>query len=135
MGDRNFKWWLASGEDDECFSGPFASRDEAIDEGRGQYGDDETFYVCEADKTVMRCSIDAESHADRILEELCENNLECFGEDGPDDPWAHVTHAHRALGRAIEDAVSDWLAATPGKTWTFDTVRNGEYIEPKKEAA
>lgn len=127
MGDKNYKWWVGYAEDAECFSGPYSTRDEAIEVGREEY--DEAFYVVEADKSILVANIDGESHAERIMEEICENNEECFGEDGPDDPWAHIKDAHKTLGAAIERTVNDWLKANPGRTWSFGDMRNGEYIE------
>lgn len=133
MGDKNYKWWVGYAEDAESFSGPYETREEAIGAGRDEY--DEMFYICEADKSVIRANVDGENLAERVMEELCDNNEECFGEDGPDDPWAHISDAHRSLGNAIEKAVADWLDKNPGRTWSFGDVRNGEYIEPLTEAA
>jgi hypothetical protein len=127
MGDKNYKWWVGFSEDDERFSGPYDTGEEAVDVGREEY--DGRFYVVEADKSVIVANIDGEFYAELIMEDICENNEECFGEDGPDDPWAHIPDAHRTLGRAIEDAVKTWLAANPGKTWCFGDVRSGAYVE------
>ncbi|ABF71332.1 p080 [Rhizobium phage 16-3] len=133
MGDKNFKWWAADSEDAEIFQGPYDSREEAIQVGETDF-DGESFYVVEADKSVMSANIDGEALAERIMEELCDNNEECFGEDGPDDPWAKYDKPHRSLSNAIEKAVEDWLAAHPGKTWSFGTMRNGETIAAKLAA-
>lgn len=137
MGDKNYKWWVGYAEDAEIFQGPHDTREDAIAAGHDEYpaGEYESFYVCEADKAVIRANIDGEAIAERVMEELCENNEECFGEDGPDDPWAHHKDAHRTLGNAIEKAVSDWLKDYPGKTWCFDHVRSGEYVATTEEAA
>ncbi|MBB5664778.1 hypothetical protein GGE68_002975 [Rhizobium leguminosarum] len=129
MSDKNFKWWVSDSEDAEIFSGPYDSREEAIHVGTGDY-DRAPFYIVEADKTVMSAYVDGEAYAERIMEDLTERNEECFGEDGPDDPWAEYDKPHRSLGNAIEQAVSDWVAAHPGKTWSFHEMRNGEYITP-----
>lgn len=126
MGDKNYKWYHGYAEDAESFSGPFDTKEEAISSGSGFYDSD--FYVCEADKTVMRANVDGEMLAERIMEELCDNNEECFGEDGPNDPWSHIKDAHRTLGNAIEQAVADWLKDYPGRTWSFDHVRDGSYV-------
>lgn len=134
MGDKNFKWWAADSEDAEIFQGPYADREEAIQVGTCDF-DGEPFYIVEADKSVMTCNIDGESFAERIMEELCENNEECFGEDGPDDPWSEYALPHKALGDLIEKAVAEWLVAMPGKTWCFGTQRKGETITPTAEAA
>ncbi|MDW9650826.1 hypothetical protein GOB33_22340 [Sinorhizobium meliloti] len=115
------------------FQGPYDSREEAIQVGETDF-DGESFYVVEADKSVMSANIDGEALAERIMEELCDNNEECFGEDGPDDPWAKYDKPHRSLSNAIEKAVEDWLAAHPGKTWSFGTMRNGETIAAKLAA-
>lgn len=127
MGDKNYKWWVGYAEDAETFSGPYDDREEAIQVGREQHEGD--FYIVEADKTIMGPNFDGEAHAESIMEDLCENNGDCFGEDGPEDPWAHLADAHRTLGSAIEKAVKEWLSANAGKTWAFDDMRNGEYIK------
>jgi hypothetical protein len=134
MGDKNFKWWVADSEDAEVFQGPYDSREEAIRVGEGDF-EGEPFYVVEADKTVMSSYVDGEAYAERIMEDIIDRNDECFGEDGPDDPWAEYEKPHLSLGNAIETAVAAWLAAHPGKTWTFHTQRNGATITPVAVAA
>lgn len=130
MGDKNFKWWAADSEDAEIFQGPYDSREEAIQVGETDF-DGESFYVVEADKSVMSANFDGERYAERIMEDMIENNGECFNEYGEADPWAKYDKPHRSLGNAIEKAVEDWLAAHPGKTWSFGTMRNGETIAAK----
>jgi hypothetical protein len=129
VGDKNFKWWAADSEDSEVYQGPYETREEAIQVGETDF-DGEPFYITEADKSVMRVSLNSDWFSERIMEELCENNEECFGEDGPDDPWGAYENPHGSLGKAVEKAVEEWLAAHPAKTWTFDTQRNGETITP-----
>lgn len=134
MGDKNFKWWIADSEDAEIFRGPYDSREEAIQVGECDF-EGEDFYVVEADKSVMSGYVDGESYAERIMEDLIDRNDDCFGEDGPDDPWAEYEKPHQSLGNAIEKAVRDWLIAHPGKTWSFGTMRNGEDIAARPIAA
>ncbi|MBO9194362.1 hypothetical protein J5277_09615 [Rhizobium sp. 16-449-1b] len=134
MGDKNFKWWVSDSEDAEIFQGPYDSRGDAIQVGNSDF-DGEAFYIVEADKTVMSAYVDGEAYAAMIMDDLSERNEECFGEDGPDDPWAGYDKPHRSLGNAIEQAVSTWLAAHPGKTWSFHEMRNGEYVTPAAQAA
>lgn len=134
MGDKNFKWWAADSEDAEIFRGPYDSRKEAVQVGE-EYHEGAPFYIVEADKTVMSSYVDGESYAERIMEDLIERNDECWGEDGPGDPWAAYEKPHQSLGNAIEKAVADWLAAHPGKTWSFHEMRNGETITPAAVAA
>lgn len=133
MGDKNFKWWTADSEDAEVYQGPYSSREEAIGAGEDNY-DGEDFYVVEADKMVIASNIHGEDYAEKILEDLTERNEDCFGEDGPGDPWAEYGNPVRSLGMAIESAVKVWLAVNPGKTWCFDTTRNGEIIVGKLAA-
>lgn len=53
---RTGKWW--AGSNDEFFTeGPLDSRDDAIAEGRGQFGED-GFYICEAEQQPF--SLDAQ---------------------------------------------------------------------------
>ncbi len=134
MGDKVFKWWFADSEDAEIFQGPYDDRDTAVQVGE-EYHDGLPFYIVEADKTVMSSYVDGEAYAEKIMEDLIERNEECWGEDGPDDPWVGYEKPHRSLGNAIERTVSDWLAAHPGKTWSFHEMRNGETITPAQIAA
>lgn len=134
MGDNVFKWWVADSEDAESYHGPHNTREEAIAEGESLF-DGHQFYVVEADKTVMSSYVDGESYAERIMEDLTERNEECWGEYGPDDPWAAYQNPQRSLGNAIERAVADWVKEHPGSTWSFHTMRNGEIITPAAEAA
>ncbi|WP_312412011.1 hypothetical protein [Shinella sp.] len=134
MGDKNFKWWFADSEDAEFYRGPFDTREDAIAAGESEL-DGYPFHIVEADKTVMSSYVDGEEYAEKIMEDLTERNEECWGEDGPDDPWGEYSNPHRSLGNAIERAVADWLEAHPGKTWSFHEMRNGETITPAQIAA
>jgi len=129
MGDKNYKWWTADAEDAEIFQGPYDTRAQAIDTGT-EYYEGEPFFVTEADKSVMSSYIDGEGYAESIMEDLADRNSDCFGEDGPDDPWAAYDNPLRSLGAAVEKAVSAWAAEHPGKTWCFGDQRNGEVITP-----
>lgn len=133
MGDGNFRWYVGYGREPEIYQIAEDTRDAALQAARNDQYDDPCyggFTLVEADKSVMTANIDGDGIAERVMEELCENNEECFGEDGPDDPWAHIKDAHRSLGQAIEEAVEIWLAVNPGKTWCFGTTRNAEYFPP-----
>lgn len=134
IGDNVFKWWVAEAEDAESFNGPHECREDAIEEGKSLF-DGQPFYVVEADKTVMSPYVDGEAHAERIMEELTERNEECWGEYGPDDPWAYYQDPQRSLGNAIEHAVAEWLKVHPGTTWSFHIMRNGETFTPVAESA
>lgn len=133
MGDKNFKWWVGDAEDADFFQGPYDSRGEAVQIGAETFEDG--FYVVEADKSVMRASFSEDDIAERIMEQLCDNNEECFGEDGPDGPWDHHPGAEAALEAALRKAVEGWLAEYPGRTFCFGTMRNGGYVKADALAA
>lgn len=135
-GDGNFRWWWGSGSEPENYSGPFNSRDEAHADAMGD-GEPEVyggFTICEADKSVLRGSIDGDDLAEYVTERLADNNEECWGEDGPNgEAWTN--EAMKALAKALEKTVSDWVAQYPAKTWAFGNMRNEEYVSwPESEA-
>lgn len=128
-GDGNFKWWAGSGEDAEIFQGPYDSKEEALQVARAEleYG----FTIVEADKSLVSNTIDGDDYAERIVEELLEDNAECWGEDGPDDVWSPPQID--GLAADIRKAVDMWLMNNQPTTWSFGVQRNSEYFPPKGE--
>lgn len=135
MGDGNFKWYAASGSDPESYHIVEDTREAAIQAARNDEFED--FTIVEADKSLMSPNVDGDWYAERIMEDLGERNEECFGEDGPDDPWSGDGTAAADLSKAIEATVAEWLKAHPGRTWSFGSTRNEEYFpaEATTEAA
>lgn len=126
-GNGIFKWYWATSEDAERWHGTADSREEAIREGRGEFPY-EDFWICECDKSVMGVSFNSELVAEQIMDDLMENNEECFDEDSDGEAWPDP-EAERALAVALEAAVSDWLTRFPAKTWTFGETRHVEKIK------
>lgn len=129
MGDKNFKWYVADSVDAEQFHSKHDTREEAIKEGYGVYGDD-PFVLIEADGSVVKPNFNVDWVVDTILEDLDENNPECWSEDGSEDAWQNIP----ALAASIEKAVEDWLIANPPRTFCVDEFRATEFFNGAKAA-
>lgn len=134
MGDGKFKWYVGRGVEPECYDMSCDSREEAIQTGRVEYHhiDGEGFTVVEADKSVISNVFNASHIVEIILDDLIDNNPECWGEDGPDDPWTEKEL--RDLERRIKGAVGTWLRKHPADTWSFGRQRNEEYFPAPTDA-
>jgi hypothetical protein len=121
-----FKWWFADSEDAEYWAGPEATREGAISAGTNEY-EGRPFWIFEADKSVCQPTFSAAFIAERIIEDIGENN-ECWSADGWDDAWTQV--AIKDLERTIEVAVADWLKRNPAQTWAAGEIRVMEQIKP-----
>jgi hypothetical protein len=129
-GNGEFKWWTGVGGDHESFHGPYDSKEEAVAEGHG-YDYVDGFTVVEADKSLVSNTIDGDDYAEQIVEELLDDNAECWGEDGPDDVWS--PSQIDGLAADIRKTVDMWLMNNQPTTWTFGVQRNSEYFPPKGE--
>lgn len=94
LGDvLDYKWW--AGRDEEHFSlGPFDTREQAIDEGRSEFYDDEGpgFHIIEAAKRLLDVSkfMSAAQFVENLLERVDEDIIDEHGnEDG--DPMLDPT--------------------------------------------
>lgn len=135
-GNGKFKWYAGHGKEPDYFRVCEDTREAAIQAALDEKYDDPSydgFTITQADKSLMSPRIDYEPFAEHIMETLEEGNDDCFGEDGPDEPWAQDNKAMPALEKALEDAVTKWLTAHPGRTDTFGQQRNTEYF-PAKES-
>jgi hypothetical protein len=121
MGNKIFKWYVAGAVDDEVFNSKHNTREEALASAQAEYGED-PFVLIEADPSVVKANLSTEWVIEKILEDLEENNEQCWGEDGPDNPWGDT----KPLEKAIEKAVADWLIACPPKTFCVDEFRTTE---------
>lgn len=127
-GDGNFKWWVATEEDSEWWSGPYANRADAIAAGTVEK-EGEPFWLHEADKSVCVGRISHAAHiAEQLIEDLAEVNAECWSEDGWDDAWS--AEATKDLERSIEAMVADWLKRHPANTWAAGDIRITEKVVP-----
>lgn len=127
MGDGNFKWYVGRGAQPEIYQTTCDSRDEAMQVGRAEHHHDgDGFTIVEADKVLLGLNFSEDSVAESIIEQLEENNEDCWGEDGPDDPWPEGAQAD--LEKRLRATVGDWLKAHPPTTWRFGTQRNEEFF-------
>lgn len=129
MGDKIFKWYVADSIDAELFHSKHDTREEALAEGYGVFAD-EPFVLIEADKAVVKPTFNSDWVVETILNELEENNPECWGEDGVDDGWGTTDN----LRDAIEKAVADWLEDDPPRTFSIDECRTTEGFNGAKTA-
>jgi len=133
MTEKNWKWY--SGDNNESYSfGPFDTREEAIEEVRGQYGDDVDVYVTEAYKEPLKLS----SYISRdFVETLLEHAEECVADLG-DEYGEHLTfdvsgEQQKDLRAMLKATVNAWQEKHGLKftTWRFTDTRNEEFIAPE----
>lgn len=128
MIDSNWKWY--AGNNDESYAcGPFDTREEAIEEARGQFGDDTGIHVIEAIKGEVRLRdyIGASS----ILEEAEERAYDLRNEDCDENIFDVSTEMEKDLAVMLRTACDAWqikhdLRFIP---WCFTSSRNSEFIE------
>lgn len=123
MGDRNYKWYVAGSVDAEISTSQSDTREDALAQAKSEYGDD-PFVLIEADKSVVKPNFDADNIVSKIIEELAENNSDCWGDDGDEGAWGDTS----SLERAIEKAVADWLIEIPPSTFCVDHFRTTEFF-------
>lgn len=137
MGDKNWKWY--SGDNNESYScGPFDTREEAIDEARGLYGDDIGVHVTEAYKEQLKLSSYISSDT---VEAILEQAEECVADLG-DEYGDHLTfdvssEQQKDLREMLRAAVDAWQEKHGLKftTWCFTDTRNEAFIEPEEDEA
>lgn len=123
MGDKNFKWYVAGSIDAEIFSSKHDDRDDALATAKSEYGDG-PFVLIEADKSVVKANLSTDWLVDKIIEDLAENNCECWGEEGDEGAWSGLVE----LDRAIHQTIADWLIEHPPKTFSVDEFRTTEFF-------
>jgi hypothetical protein len=128
-GNGEFKWYWADSEDAERWHGAEDSREAAIQAARGELGNDESFWICEADKSVMTANFNAEHIAERIMDDLIEGNEECWTDDFEMDKVWPDEKPEAELANGLRDLVESWLERFPGKTWCFGDTRYVEKIK------
>ena len=126
-GNGKFKWWVGQGAEPEAYQGPFDTQSEALSVGETEYLYD-GYTICEADKSVVQFDSMPGYVIDNFLEDLAENNEECWGEDGSDEPWSKDAVA--ALDVMLSHTIQAWLKLYPAKTWAFGTMRKSTFVGP-----
>lgn len=118
--------WYVGRYDDYFDSGPFVSREEAIEIGKSEY--DEGFHIVEAYKNDVE--LKDYFDAPRFVEDAEEHGYELMGEGG--DNLFEITSKQSAdLQKMVRDTIALWqmkhkLTFTP---WCFTNSRNEEYHE------
>jgi len=76
MSDQ-WEWWWSNNE--ENYHGPCGSREEAIATGFNELGGEGWLFIVEATKSIPGTDIFDFEH---VIEEFCDRNEECWGEEG-----------------------------------------------------
>lgn len=125
------KWkWYAGSNDEHYAIGPCETRDDAIQQGRVDFGDDVGFYIIEAQKVHIRLA--DYIGADNVLEEAEERAYDLTNEDG--DPIFDVTEdQYKDLSSRLRTACDEWQKAHAINfiPWAFTSTGNAEFIEPE----
>lgn len=122
-------WWHTQ-DDDGAWSGPFATRDDAIADAQGDYGDDEPFLICQAEQGCYSLGC---FDGDDILERLADYNEEKVNEDGEIFHTANISPAmKRDLGDMVARAILEWTVkhSISITAWAFAAQGPSESIEP-----
>lgn len=128
---RDWQWYQARHEEGS-YGGPYGSRDEAIAEGRGEWGDDDDggFWVAEATNPPVKLSdwIGADDLIERAEEAVFDNDR---ASSEWDDSIFEASKEQKAdLKARISAACDEWQKAH-GLTFhcsTFEAMRNVEHI-------
>lgn len=125
----NFKWYWAAGSSPDTFNGQCDTREQAIAEAEADDNCIERgFTIIEAAPAVVRFDC---FDSERVLEELEEHNLECWGEDGMD--LGGTDEQRKELEQMLSATLVAWLDKYGLKpaAWAFGETRNEEYFEPQ----
>lgn len=123
------RWWIGPSEEHyDCDLSPGSTREDAIAEGRGQYGDDQGFWIIRASKSAPFLP-----DAAKINELFLSINEDLGGEDvyfGED--FAVLPEAEAELTESFQKLYSEWL--TKNNAWphvyTFGKTEGQEFIPP-----
>ncbi len=110
------------------WTGPFETREEALQAGLERARDCETgeYFVGDADRSLPSPNFDEDWLVERLIEDICEKNEECWGEDGPDDPWTAAEQEE--LGKALQTTVAGWMEKYPAHTSVLNGFRTFDRI-------
>lgn len=126
---RDWQWYQARHEEGS-YSGPYATREDAIAEGRGEWDDDFGFWVAEATNPPVMLSdwIGADDLIERAEESIFDNER-ASGEW--DDSIFDASKEQKADLKERITAVCDEWQKAHGLTFqcsTFEAMRNVEFI-------
>ena len=135
---REWNWYQARNEEGS-YSGPHATRDDAIAEGHGEWGEDDEhgFWIAEFTNPPVKLSewIHAESLLERAEESIFDNDR--ASQDWDDAIFEASTEQQDDLKARIIAACDEWQEAH-GLTFhcsTFESLRNIEFIPGKAAPA
>ena len=116
-------WWYT--QDEEWWNGPCETREDAIADGREDYGAD-NFEICEAEQGMYGTPrfYDIEELMNNINEERTDPNGDGIFHSGLRPEQEH------ALEHAVREAIQTWMEANGMRTtaWAFENMRNRETI-------
>jgi hypothetical protein len=130
-------WLWYAGLNDESYTllhGQTMSRDEAVAEARGQFGDDVDLYFIEAVKDEFTgWSVDV----DQILERIEEDNYELGDQDGDGFLIGDTPEQRRDLEQMLTATLKAWAEKHEIKprVWAFGATRNAEFLPAIEEGA
>jgi hypothetical protein len=130
MSDPHELWYHAPHADSENWYGGIPTREECIEEAKGEY--DDVFYVCRASNPPLRAAewIGADELLERAEDSIFDSDRVCSEYD--DGPIFECTPEQEAdLVERVKRAVDEWQAAhsLTFKCRTFASMEVAERIE------
>lgn len=122
--EPNWHWWYSDNE--ERYSGPCSSREEAIEMGRDEYHG-EQFIICEAFTSSYRLRVDYYS----LMDLFDHHNQDLDDPDGDSTMNTIATGVQqRALIDAVNIAIDHWIVehGINMRAFMFQGMRNEETI-------
>lgn len=132
MNDQRHWQWYQARHEEGSYSGPYATREDAIAEGRGEWGDDDDvgFWIAEATDPPVKLSewIGADDLLERAEESIFDNDRASMEWD--DLIFDASKEQEADLKARIIAACDEWQKAhkLTFHCSTFESMRNVEYI-------
>lgn len=120
---EHWQWWYSNTE--EHYQGPCETREEAIATGFHEFAGEGILYILEATQQTPGTDI---FDFDRVMEDFCEQNEECWGEDG--EPFSDLQlKDQRDLENRLSAVLRNYLMRNNAlRSWAFGATRNEEQI-------
>lgn len=131
---EDWMWWYGEGSEPERYSGPFATREEAVSQAMSEAADLQLccVSVCEAVTMTLRDDV---FDADFLIDRWHDGNDQAQDEDGYLSMSPDVVQ-RRELEEAMAVTFAAWRARHGlGKAWAFADTRNYETIQIADAAA